>query len=1124
MRDVIRSDRELCVGCHRCARECPMEMANLTYLDETGQIKVRVDTDQCIACGACLLVCEHNARHFEDDLDAFLAALDAGEKVSLIVAPAVRANIPSWEHLFSWFREMGVSCIFDVSFGADICTWAHLRHMEQRPGTPLITQPCPAIVSYCEIQKHELLSSLSPIHSPMACAAIYMRNQLKIEGTIAALSPCIAKSNEFDSIGVVQLNITFAKLEQRLAERGVALPREKSGFDNIEAGLGKIYPLPGGLRENIEFFTGKAEYVDKSGPGVVYASLDEYAQTSSEFLPQIFDVLNCAEGCVVGPGCSRDKNLFELRRAMNVARDEALTRENAQRHRELFEAFDKTLTLADYYREYQAIPTKAREVSEEEIQDVFRVMDKDTFAKQNFNCGACGSNSCRDMARKIALGVTLPVNCVIKSRDDAEQGRQRNLEYIALVHDAGEMLLSADGKDSYSTAITGALRVLVETVKSDVGLLWRDGVAGDREASKIFTWFKNAEVSQTVSDAVWPEEWLEMLKEGKHVQERSESCPEVSFPEGIQSVLAVPMRLRDSFWGFLVIGGTNGKHFTEEEIFLVESIGVLIVSRIIEHELTETLIGAREEAFAGKLAKGEFLSRMSHEMRTPLNAIIGMAKIGARTADADKMRYCLSIVRGASEHLLALISDVLDMSKIEAGKLELEKAPFDLEKTLSNVCDIVLEKVEQKNQTLRIFIDSDLHLHYVGDSLRLAQVLTNLLGNAVKFTPDKGEITLRVKEISQREDVGVLRFAVSDTGIGVTEEQASRLFQAFEQAAAEISRTFGGTGLGLAISKNIVEKMNGRISVVSEPGKGATFSFDVELERCCGEALAPERRESALANVRILVVENDAIQSSYFVSLVQGFGMTADAVDSLVGAKVHIAESAGAPYSVVCFSLNMPDASPEETMRQLADEAAGIPIVAMASFMEWNKIETAAAAIGVARFIPKPLFPSPVLDVILSVLGETASVAGDDEGYANAENDARDFSDITILLAEDIAINREIFCTLLEDTNISIDIAEDGRQAVELFATAPDKYAMIVMDIQMPVMDGYEASVRIRRLDAPRAKTIPIIAMTANAFKEDVERGRECGMNSHLTKPIDEQALLETVTRYAVRMREGLFS
>ena len=390
--------------------------------------------------------------------------------------------------------------------------------------------------------------------------------------------------------------------------------------------------------------------------------------------------------------------------------------------------------------------------------------------------------------------------------------------------------------------------------------------------------------------------------------------------------------------------------------------------------------------------KSKFLSNMSHEMRTPMNAIIGMVNIGKTTDDIERKNYCMMRIDNASKHLLGVINDVLDISKIEAGKFELSPIMFDFGKTLQRVFDVVKFRADEKEQALTVHLDDNIPRILYGDDIRISQVVTNLLGNAVKFTPSQGSITLRAYLLEEESGVCTIQFEVTDTGIGISLEQQHRLFQSYVQAKSDTTRKFGGTGLGLSISKKIVELMGGTIWVKSELGHGSTFAFTVKLVR-------GEDKENELSGP-----------------------VTAD----FSGASGTAAEKLHGDHS------------------------------------------------------------------------------GAYEGYC-------------VLLAEDVEINREIVTTLLEPTLLEIDCAENGAQAVSMFKESPDKYAVIFMDVQMPEMDGYEATRAIRALPIPHAKVVPIIAMTANVFREDIEKCLDAGMNGHIGKPLNIDDVHEQLERYLFR-------
>ena len=512
-------------------------------------------------------------------------------------------------------------------------------------------------------------------------------------------------------------------------------------------------------------------------------------------------------------------------------------------------------------------------------------------------------------------------------------------------------------------------------------------------------------------------------------------------------------------------------------------------------------------------AKSEFLSRMSHEMRTPMNAIIGMTKIAETTDDAARIKHCLTTISISAGHLLGIINDVLDMSKIEAGKFELDNAPLNIEKTLMKVAGIVLDNMEKKDQRFNVVLSKDLHLSYIADDLRLSQVLTNLLSNAVKFTPDNGSVTLTVEEVEQFEHANMLRFSIADTGIGMTEEQISRLFNAFEQADGGISRKYGGTGLGLAISKSIVEKMNGRIWVESEPGVGSTFIFDVKLERAANrdvitfDGLHPE-------DIKLLVVESDDVVRRHFISITDSFGIGADPAANTDEALALMQEARyyDRMYDIIFLDYDLPGINGVDFANSLNRLIDNNTVIIITTYLEWHNVEKLAFDSNITHFIAKPLFPSSILNAINETIGSTLKkhvIKPDDV------SETPDLSGVRILLTEDVDINREIFIALLEETGVSIDIAENGLIAVSKFTENPDKYDVIIMDVQMPEMDGYEATRAIRQSDLPHAKTIPIIAMTANAFKEDIDRCLKSGMNDHLAKPIDEKAVIAKIVQYS---------
>jgi signal transduction histidine kinase/CheY-like chemotaxis protein len=512
----------------------------------------------------------------------------------------------------------------------------------------------------------------------------------------------------------------------------------------------------------------------------------------------------------------------------------------------------------------------------------------------------------------------------------------------------------------------------------------------------------------------------------------------------------------------------------------------------------------KEEAENANMAKSSFLSNMSHEMRTPLNAIIGMTAIGKLAKDIEKKDYAFSKVADASAHLLGVINDILDMSKIEANKLELSPIEFDLERMLQRVINVINFRVDEKQQKLTVRIDKNIPRNLIGDDQRLSQVIANLLSNAVKFTPEGGSVHLDVRLFERTGDVCVLQFKVTDTGIGLSSDQQARLFMPFQQADNNTSRKYGGTGLGLTISKRIVEMMGGEISIESVLGGGAIFSFTARLERGTNapQSLLPSGID--WKNVRILAVDDAPDIREYFSEIANILGVSCDVAASGSEAKRLIDEKGS--YDIYFVDWKMPGMNGLELSAIIKAKDQEKSVIIMISSIEWGVIENEAKAAGVKKFLPKPLFPSSVADCISECLGINALRVSEETQL----DDMDGLEGFRVLIVEDVEINREIVLSLLEPTRLEIDCAENGAEAVRIFSNAPDKYDIIFMDIQMPEMDGYEATRRIRMIN----QTVPIVAMTANVFREDVERCIASGMNDHVGKPLDVSEVIAKLRKY----------
>ena len=509
-------------------------------------------------------------------------------------------------------------------------------------------------------------------------------------------------------------------------------------------------------------------------------------------------------------------------------------------------------------------------------------------------------------------------------------------------------------------------------------------------------------------------------------------------------------------------------------------------------------------------AKRDFLSRMSHEIRTPMNAIIGMSAVAFNYLD-DKKRTadCLSKITFSSKHLLMLLNDVLDMSKIENGKLNIRQELFDLKNLVTSLADINYGLATAKGLAFEIVISGFKDELLLGDSMRVNQILLNLLSNAIKFTPKGGSVRLEIRMLRSASDKIWLRFIVKDSGIGMKKEFLEHLYEPFEQADNGIARKYGGTGLGMAITKNLVAIMDGTIEVESQEGAGTTFMVDLPF----GVSKVDKKTAAEMEEMRVLVVDDDNDTCEHAAVLLKGMGVNVDwALNGFEAIeKVRSAcEDDGRCYDVCFIDWCMPELDGIETARRMRRYVGPDVLIIIISAYDWSSIEEQAKAAGVNAFIAKPFFASNLYNMLLTVSRKPElgfSAVGNKETY--------DFGGKKVLLVEDNELNMEIASELLKFVNLQVEHAENGKVAVNIFRNSKEKeYALIFMDIQMPLMNGYDAARCIRSSEHPAAGTIPIIAMTANAFNDDVQAAFDAGMNGHLAKPIDVEVLYKTIARY----------
>ena len=530
-------------------------------------------------------------------------------------------------------------------------------------------------------------------------------------------------------------------------------------------------------------------------------------------------------------------------------------------------------------------------------------------------------------------------------------------------------------------------------------------------------------------------------------------------------------------------------------------------------EAEKSALAAKEQAEEASRAKSDFLARMSHEIRTPMNAILGITYLCLQTTHENKQLYYLRKILSAGRGLLGIINDILDVSKIEAGKMTLQNEAFALQELVENLSDLCGALVGGKNIEVLFHVDPNIFVTVEGDLLRLTQVLTNLLGNAVKFT-EKGRVVLRMEELGRSAGTITLRISVNDTGIGLAEEELARLFKPFEQADGSITRKYGGTGLGLVICQRFVRMMGGELEVRSEPGKGSTFSFSLALPyrpvRHAWDDPDPAGAE------RLLVVDDCEAARTILQDILIRFGFRVDAVASGQEALDCLVRAAQAdtPYSLVLLDWKMPGMNGMEVADSLHKlPLERIPHLLMISAHGLEAYREKGENLHFAGFLVKPVNPVTLWSAILKVLGKSAAppLLADMDGAGNGGLSQR--RGARVLLVEDNEINQEVASSLMERMGMSVTLAENGLNAVN--ACKARTFDIIFMDIQMPVMDGLEAARRLRAQEAEDgAGPTPIIAMTAHAMREDREKSRDAGMDDHITKPIDPDMLARILIKW----------
>ncbi|MCL1891128.1 MAG: ATP-binding protein [Coriobacteriia bacterium] len=950
MKRIVKTELELCTGCSRCTRSCPMEMANITYQDAAGRIKVAVDTSKCVSCGRCISACKHKARHYDDDLELFFQDLTQGHPLTLIAAPSIKTNIPEWKRLFTYLKNLGVEKIYNASFGDDLCVWSYVKYLRENDceNNKTITQPCPPIVSYCEMYCPDLLSSLAPLQSPMGALGVYLKKHEGITSKIAAFSPCIAKTREFEEAGQVDYNITFSKLIEYLNKNNVVLPEQETDFDPYAGNLESLSFMSDGLKENIEFFLGKKIRILQGKGYSVYKKLETYAETSTELLPEVFDVLNCVEGCAMGPACARMSNAFATDTETYEAKSAALEGRDTNYFKELYERYDRILNLTDFLREYRPLLSDLPQITQNDIEKAFKELNKATYEEQTIDCGACGSDTCKGMARKIALGVNIPLNCIVNANKEAEKQREQGRIALEQFETAWEHV------ECGIVLIDAETRVLLDANPRAVELYGesKDEIVGHR-CDKLFC--QNECPIMDLHQTIDRSERQFLKADGKHIPI-------------IKSVSKVNYNGRPALL----------ESFTD-------------ISSVKEANDQKRLAEIAEQM---SQAKSAFLANMSHEIRTPMNAILGITEIQLKDKTLKaQAAEAFGRIHNSGNLLLGIINDVLDISKIEAGKLELTLAPMEMTSLINDTVQLNLMRRGSKLIKFELEVDERLPQCVHGDTLRIRQVLNNLLSNSFKYT-ESGSVKFSIfaedcaggendtgGNIGSKDGTSsggsaesvCLVFRVEDTGRGMTPDQLDKLFDEYSRFDQKANRITEGTGLGMSITQNLINLMDGDIVVESEFGKGTTFTVRLTLKPCGPEVLGPEivralkqfDVQDNLKDVRQAVIVHepmpygkvlivDDVETNIYVAmgLLFPYGLEIDSVSSGFEALDKVKK--GATYDIIFMDHMMPKMDGIEATKLIRELGYKGSIVALTA----NAVAGAADLFmenGFDDFISKPI-------------------------------------------------------------------------------------------------------------------------------------------------------------------------
>ncbi|HML73508.1 MAG TPA: ATP-binding protein [Anaerohalosphaeraceae bacterium] len=946
---IINVSSDKCVNCHACIINCPVKYANNGSDNPT-----MVNPDLCINCGNCLRACKHNARFYTDDFAAFMHDIRNNIPIVAVMAPSVVSNFPGlYLHINGWLKSLGVQALFDTSFGAELTVKSYIEYIRHNNPRTVISQSCPVIVNYIQIYKPELIPYLAPVHSPMLHTIQMIRHYYPHYSNhrIAVISPCIAKKREFIETGLGDYNITYQSLERYLQTNQIVLDTfEQAEFNNPPAERAVILPSPGGLTQTAERMMpdirNKTRQIE--GAPAVYKYLDSLKSSiDNGTAPLLIDCLNCQYGCNVGTGTVlSQKSIDEVEYALRQRREqmqavyEQAAADSNRSCSDIEEVIARYWNKDLYLRSYVDLSgsLSLRIPDPQQLQDIYRKMHK--YSEEDlYNCNSCGYGECQAMATAIFNGLNKPQNChfyLLKETLISHQAIVMNEARLRSIIDSsleGFILVDTAGRIQEANP---AMHNLLRT-ESLLGKTLFD--LADDENKAIF------------------QHQLKIRSEQK-----------------TNSIYNVALNRTD---GTKVFCQFNASPLFDEKNIHVGSFAM--ISDLTEQRRILELEYQKNKAEEANLAKSQFLANMSHEIRTPMNAIIGFSDLLTEENLSEEQANYVDIINNAGKNLLNIINDILDLSKIESGKVVLEMAECSLPELLDDLRNLMQVRAAAKHIQFEIVSSPTLPKTIRTDGLRLQQCLVNLVGNAIKFT-DQGYVHLTVS-YHREHSTSQLRFDVEDTGIGIPPEKQQVIFEPFTQADNSTTRKYGGTGLGLTITSQLVKMMGGSIEVKSKPGKGSVFRILLPLP--AESAAMPQtvnlvqeitdaesHDSSAKLGGSILVAEDNPANQQLIQILLNKMGLAVTLVDNGQSAVEAATTTA---YDLILMDMQMPVMNGYDAARTLRHRNIGTPIIALTANAMQGDMQK-CIEYGCNDYLPKPVDKAKLVSILGKYLGQNSHI------------------------------------------------------------------------------------------------------------------------------------------------------